>query len=119
MAAQIIVGAVIAAAGAIFAAILGSSDSDDARKEASDLAERKRQTDLRIQASQERMAELQLQQRKRESRMQARAESKRLKQTEKEFASTERTEFFNKQMGMLNSSEVMRSNFANNFRRVA
>lgn len=108
-----IVGAIIAIAGTVISAAISSSDSAEAQNEGRALAERKRNDDIAYRRSQERLDNLRLKQRKTEARMQSRAEKERLKQRKKEFAFTERETFFNKQMGMLNSSETMRSNFVN------
>ncbi len=119
MPAAAIVAAIIAVGGVMISAAISSSDAENAQDEARVLGETKRQDDLNWQMKKERLEKLTLKQRKRESRAQERAERERLKQHKTEFAFGQRESFFNKQMGMLNSSENMRSNFANNLFRGA
>jgi TolA-binding protein len=119
MPAAAIVAAILAVGGVIVSAAISSSDTKDAQNEARELSKVKRQDDLNFQRSQERLEKLTLAQRKREARMQNEESRKNREQREKEFAFGQRESFFDKQIGMLNSSEVMRSNFANNFRRAA
>ncbi len=115
----VIVGAIIAALGSGIAGGISSSDAEKARREGSRLAMIRRQDELAVRKSQERMERLRLRQQKKQAEMQAEAEKARLKQHKKEFASQERDSYFNKQMGMLNSSENMRNNFANALKRRA
>ena len=120
MPAGIIIAALIAVGGTIASTTITSSDNENARNEARGLSRTKRQDDLNWQKSQDRLNTLILAQRKREGRAKERAQRAQLKQREKEFAFQESESFFGKQMGMLNSSEVMRNNFANNlFRKAA
>jgi len=114
-----ILGALIGGGGSIASSLLTAEEMDEANNEARKLSKIKRQDELRWQRSRERLENMTLRQRKREARMQQQESRSNRAQRQKEFASQEREGFFNKQMGMLNSSEAMRNNFANNFRRGA
>lgn len=116
----VIIGALIAVAGTIVSSVISSGDNENALKEGRRMAGIKRRDSLEVNRKQERLDKLTLQQRKRESRAQERIQREQLGQRKKEFASQEKESFYNKQMGLLNSNETMRFNFANNlFRRAA
>ena len=119
MPAATIVGGLIAAGGAIFAALVGSSDTEATMNEARSLAETKRRDDLLFQRSRERLEKLTLKQRGREARMGARARKEELGQRKKEFASSQRERQFEKTISLINGNQVMRQNYANLFQRRA
>lgn len=115
-----IIAAILGVGGTVISSVLSAAEMDEAQNEARELSKTKRQDELRWQRSRERLENMTLRQRKNEARMQQQEARKTRAQRQKEFAFGQRESFFNKQMGMLNSSENMRSNFANNlFRRAA
>ena len=112
-----IIAAVVAVAGTITSAAISSSDADDAQKEGKKLANIKREDELRRERENKRLNNAELRLRKKELGYQREAELYDRKERGLERGMISREKHSANMMNLVNSNEVLKSNFLNIFQR--
>ena len=114
-----IIGALIAAIGTGVSSGISSADAEKALSEGRKLAFLRREDELSYKKSQERLDRLRLRQQKNLTESQLKQEKElagaQLGQRKEEFGFTQRQTQFSNALGLLNSNETMRNNFAGLF----